>query len=181
MKLFAHQQEALNKATQVVGFPGYYVTATGDVYSYRPGSLKRNNGKPLLLQQVVNFEGYLVITLYLNKKRSQGKVHRLVLSAHNPIENMDNSLVRHLDGDKTNNNLENLAWGDPFSNSQDMIRHGHSLKGIKNSAAKITPNIVVTIRHGVAGGYTQQSMTTQFGISKGHISNICARRVWKHV
>ena len=37
---------------------------------------------------------------------------------------------RHLDGDRTNNNLDNLKWGTCGENTQDTIKHGsHNFLG----------------------------------------------------
>ena len=38
------------------------------------------------------------------------QVHRAVLETFNPIENAERYVVDHIDGIKTNNNLENLRW-----------------------------------------------------------------------
>lgn len=174
MELFKNEQE-------IPSFPGYYISQDGTIYSYRSGSMKRNHNKPLQLKQVVNFEGYLIVTLYRNKKRFQGKVHRLVLSTFNPIDNEDSFLVRHLDDDKTNNAIENLAWGTPKDNSIDMVKNNNSLKGEKNHEAKLTKDAVLQIRYAVSAGVTQSLIAKCWNISKGHVSNICARRVWQHV
>jgi hypothetical protein len=56
------------------------------------------------------------------KSRTQ-KVHQLVAAAFlgpRP-EGLE---VRHLDGNKLNNRLDNLAYGTPSENSLDSIRHG---------------------------------------------------------
>ena len=51
-------------------------------------------------------DGYLRIT-YKDKHYS---IHRLVLEAFNPIENMADYTVDHIDGSRTNNQINNLRW-----------------------------------------------------------------------
>ena len=55
------------------------------------------------------YDGYLGIGLYISRKQHYFKVHRLV--AESFIPNPENKLeVNHIDGNKTNNNAENLEW-----------------------------------------------------------------------
>ena len=65
--------------------------------------------KSKLLKPHKDKNGYLIITLYFNKKFITFKIHRLVAEAF--ISN-PNKLpqVNHIDGNKQNNNIENLEW-----------------------------------------------------------------------
>lgn len=70
------------------------------------GNIKHNNR---ILKSHKDSDGYLIITLYINKKFVTYKLHRLVAQAF--IENPNNlPQVNHIDCDKTNNNVENLEW-----------------------------------------------------------------------
>lgn len=60
--------------------------------------------------------GYLKVGLYKNGKFTQRKIHRLVLEAFDPIENMAVLDVNHNDEDKHNNRLDNLSWVTPSQN-----------------------------------------------------------------
>lgn len=70
--------------------------------------------------------GYLFVVLFdKNKKTKNKKIHRLV--AENFIENDDpinKNQVNHIDGNKLNNNLENLEWCTPAYNTHHAIRIG---------------------------------------------------------
>ena len=53
---------------------------------------------------------YLHLTLRKDNKSKIFKVHRLVLQTFSPINNYEFLQVNHKDGDKSNNNLNNLEW-----------------------------------------------------------------------
>lgn len=77
---------------------------------------------------------------------TQRYVHRLVLEAFvGPCP--PGKQCRHLNGDKADNKLTNLAWGTPSENNYDRVRHGthphtkrtlcpkgHPLDGVKYNA-----------------------------------------------
>ena len=83
-------------------YKDYYVSDTGSVYS-----AKRNKIKQLKLEH--HNSGYLYVNIYEDGIRKHVRVHRLV--AETFIENPNNySVVNHIDGNKKNNNKENLEW-----------------------------------------------------------------------
>lgn len=75
--------------------------------------------KPLKLTK-----GYLGIRLYDNTSNAKTfKIHRLVAQAF--IPNPDNlPQVNHIDGDKTNNRVENLEWCTCLENMQHSYKIG---------------------------------------------------------
>ena len=63
--------------------------------------------------------GYLIVKLSKGEKREKISVHRLVALAF--IDNRYNlPEVNHIDGDKTNNNIENLEWVTHKENQNHM-------------------------------------------------------------
>lgn len=77
------------------------------------GKIKNKNNKILKPQK--NIYGYMSINLYKRQKFSKllvknFRVHRLVLTTFNPVENMEKLQVNHIDHDRTNNALTNLEW-----------------------------------------------------------------------
>lgn len=79
---------------------GYKVSRNGEVYS-----IKQNR----YISQNDNGNGYLFVALNENNKSVYKYIHRLVAEAFIPNENNSNSVI-HLDGNKYNNCVENLAW-----------------------------------------------------------------------
>jgi HNH endonuclease/NUMOD4 motif len=70
-----------------------------------------------------DFQGYRTVSLGSRADSVPHRVHRLVLGAFvGPCpEGME---CRHLNGDRADNRLENLAWGTPHENGMDRLRHG---------------------------------------------------------
>ena len=97
------------------GFEGYYkISNTGKVFSVRNNRLL--NVKP-------KYTGYVDIELNVNKVVYYKRVHRLV--AENFIPNPNNKpFVNHKDGNKQNNNVENLEWVTASENQLHAIRTG---------------------------------------------------------
>ena len=79
-------------------------------------------------------------------------------------------------------NPEHLVLGDAFKNNKDdKIRDGTLCIGIKNPSAKYTEEEIINIRQRYLNGETQTSISKSLGVRQGHISDICKRKVWKHI
>lgn len=92
----------------IKGFEGLYkVSNLG-----RIKSLVDNNGKfrEKILSPGKTGNGYLQVYLYKNRKRKKYAVHRLILSTFNPVADMENLEVNHVNEKKDDNRLENLEW-----------------------------------------------------------------------
>jgi len=106
---------------QIPDFPDYYVHADGYVISYKSGKgkiliggLRGGNKKN---------SQYKSVTLRENSKQFSFSVHVLVAKAF--IENPQNlPQVNHKDGNKFNNNVNNLEWSTPSDNQKHAVKTG---------------------------------------------------------
>lgn len=109
-----------------VGFEGFYeVSSDGRVRSLSRvvasvTGTRAVRGRVLAKKRIGK---YLGATLSVRGVHTYCYIHRLVATAFlgEPESGQE---VRHLDGDGTNNDHRNLAWGTHSENAFDMVGHG---------------------------------------------------------
>lgn len=85
---------------QINNYDNYYINEDGKVY---------NSNTKKYLKGSIGENGYLYYRLSKNNKKKMFYAHRLV--AENFIDNPNNyEVVNHIDGNKLNNNVNNLEW-----------------------------------------------------------------------
>lgn len=87
----------------------YEVSNIGNIRSLDRISFQNNRLKGGSLNQCDNTNGYLYVDLYGTGKRKKFGVHRLAAQAFIPNPN-DLPQINHKDGDRYNNNVDNLEW-----------------------------------------------------------------------
>jgi len=120
---------------------------------------------------------YPGVTLSLSGKKKILTVHRLVLEAF-VGPRPPGMQCRHLNGDRTDSRLLNLAWGTARENAADRIRHGTQSRGERQPAAKLTDSLVREIRR---SPQSTTHLASQFGVSPDIIRKVRLRRLWRHV
>lgn len=163
-----------------MGVEGWYVTENGDVISIVKGQWGLDIDKPKVLKPTMNSSGYKRIST----RNGEHKVHRIVALTFlgQPPDGYE---CRHLDGDRTNNHISNLAWGTRSDNQQDSIGHGTHVKfknsGEGNGRAILTTTDVIEIRQKLASGSTTKRLGIEYGVSRATIDAIKHRKLWKDV
>lgn len=112
--------------------------------------------------------GYRVATLWMDDGTyRQWRVHHLILHAF-VGPRPEGMCVRHLDGNSTNNRLENLAYGTYSENNRDTVEHGRHRGAGKTHCAK---------GHELAGDNVQ-SISTKPGARRCRECANEAQRAW---
>lgn len=70
-------------------------------------------------------DGYHYVKLWRNNQETRLRVHRLVLLAFVGEPPADRPHGLHNDGNKDNNALTNLRWGNDSENTLDRVKHGN--------------------------------------------------------
>lgn len=175
----------------VPGYEGYYqvsnkgrVKATGWYKEPRIKVPSRNNG------------GYLLLSLYKEKKIKNFLVHRLVMLAFSPVDNPARMQVNHIDLNKENCRLENLEWCSPKENVNHFLgsekgkgfliniaKGDHNVPyGEAHYRSKLTESDVIAIRQIYAGGcHNMSEIARKFGVSNVTVKRVVRGEVWKHL
>lgn len=139
----------------------YEITKTGEVINLKTGRI---------LKSQPNNKGYLRVQLC-------GKryfVHRLVAEKYLPNPN-NLEQVNHKDGNKTNNNVENLEWVSNETNHIHAVKSELLLSGEKCSWSKLNWDKVNFIRENPQ--ISAKELAETFGVSVSTIRDV---KIIKH-
>lgn len=129
----------------VVGYEGLYEVS-------EKGQIKNLKTQHVLTPR--NSTGYSMVALFKNGERRDLKIHRLVACSF--LENPQNKpQVNHKDGNKLNNNLENLEWCTNSENQKHAYQTGlrkftyFQKQIIKVAVSKAHSKSVIDIKTGI--------------------------------
>lgn len=111
---------------------GYEITEDGKVFSILHNW--RGCGRRELTQTLDAYD-YPSVRVTVEGRRKHYPVHRLVAIHHLPPRPSMKHEIRHLDGDKLNNHVSNLAWGTRKENAADREKHGRTSRGASHAMA----------------------------------------------
>ncbi|MCX8976506.1 NUMOD4 motif-containing HNH endonuclease [Citrobacter portucalensis] len=168
-------------------FEGLYaITDKGRVYSHsRVITRIRTNGTVFTTlvkgrwMKLDTSTAYLRVRLQKDGFNRLYSVHRLVASAF--IDKPDGKdFVNHKDGDKTNNDVNNLEWCTHQENDVHAKDNGllNPPKGISHPHSKLTNDDVIFIRTSELSG---AELADMFSVARSAITKIRKFRAWKHV
>lgn len=156
------------------------------------GIIRNINSGKILSQSMRN--NYQRVGLFCSPKQKSFDVHRLVAEHFLPYPSSElllaasktklkKVIVNHIDGDKTNNRVDNLEWTTYSGNVKHSYVVGRDTSnGEQHYNAKLTEEDVLQIRslyNGARGIYTELSQ--QFNVSDTTIKSIIDRKSWKHI
>ena len=161
------------KYADVVGYEDYFMACSnGDIFS------KRTNK---ILKQTTLKSGYATIATKIGGRQGKNicfRVHRLIALTFIPNPN-NKDFVNHIDGNKLNNNVDNLEWATPSENTIHAVKTGLLVlpKGHEVSTAKLTKEQVLQIRS-LAGKYTIRDLGKMYNINHASISRIINNKMY---
>lgn len=116
-----------NEKFPIPGYDGYFITKDGNVYSTH-----RNKYIPQELKPNLDGKGYPSVRLMKDGKLNTWKVHKLqeLTFLGGPKEGLQ---IDHIDGDKTNNHIDNLRQVTPYENNHNSITEQRKLDVLASS------------------------------------------------
>ena len=161
----------------IPGYEGdYQVSNQGRIKSFK----RYPQGKILCLKK--DMCGYRQIGLSRNNKSKSVTVHSLVILAF-VGKGPDGMDINHIDGDKTNNHVDNLEYCTHHKNMRHAIKSGLlDNSGENHGQSKLTETQVLEIRARYeAGGIFQRELAKEYGVGYTTINYIVNRKNWKHI
>lgn len=115
---------------QIPGYEGFYeVSDLGRVRSLDRTTARGRRVAGRNLSLIACASGYRQVGLH-DGRQVTFHVHRLVMAAFSPAPAAGLE-VRHLNGDRADNRLANLAWGTHIDNMRDQRAHGTHRNTVK--------------------------------------------------
>lgn len=176
-----------NEWRKIPGFDTRYeVSAAGELRSWtaRGGAAHGGNRwarAPRTVRGGIGNHGYRQFGILTDEGRFISiYVHQLVLAAFvGPPQ--DGQVTRHLNGDSSDNRLENLTYGTPAENNADTMLHGRKPRGETSGKSKINNAIALAIIERYSSGESQMSIAKFYSIGQTTVSSVIRGETWSHV
>lgn len=157
------------------------------IYNYQISNLGniRNKNTNKILKQQITPKGYCYVCVSLGNRNKKKviRIHRAVAECF--IPNLNNSpQVNHIDGNKLNNNIDNLEWCTNGFNLEHAYRNKLrvSLKGTKHPQSKLTKEDVLFIRENYIPydkNFGCRALAKKFNVKHSAISGIINNKNYK--
>lgn len=168
------------------GFENLYEVSSCGLVRTIPREVIRSNERVYKVKQNIlkpskDSYGYLRVGLSLNGKLVTKKIHRLVASTF--IDGDHKKEVNHKDGNKTNNNVNNLEWVTRSENQKHAFKIGlqRGKSGSKNPSSKIDEEKAMTVKTLIQAKWSLASISRKMNISYHIVKDINRRKTWCHV
>ena len=175
----------------VAGYEGFYsVSNLGRVRSEdrtvefvsKWGTIGHTFHKGVILKpSLAGNSKYLTVILKNGRRCRTLRVNRIVCEKFNGPAPENTQYALHRDGNKFNNTSTNLYWGDQRQNCEDRTRHGNTVRGVDQAAAKLDPDKVRQIRRLLSANVRAKIIAADFDVSDTLIYQIDRGLIWRHV
>lgn len=166
---------------EIQGYQGYECSNFGKIKTFN----WKNSGKEAIMKPALDGSGYLRTVL----KRNDGKlhtikVHRIILQTFKPNNDFSNLECNHINGNKTDNNIDNLEWVTRKQNLNHCIDNNlqYVLRGEEVGNSVLKEKEVIEIRNKyIPRVYSRIKLANEYGVSEATIKDILYKRSWKHL
>ena len=166
------------KWVKIPGFEVYEISNLGNLRR-----LTKHRGIRCLTPEVTRL-GYIRVRLCVGEKQRRVLIHRLVAESFLDKPSWATE-VNHIDGDKSNNNVENLEWSTRRKNIRHAFNSGlmKGLRGEGNSSSKLSLKQVKEIKELLKKPYLgiNIDLGKKYGVVPEAISAIRHGKNWGHI
>lgn len=164
----------------------YLVSNTGIIKSvdhlvtHKDGKNRIQKGR--ILKTEISNKGYFQVSLSKNKVRFHTGVHRVVAIAFIPNPN-NLPEVNHKDGNKLNNEDDNLEWNSSSDNQIHAVLNNliNPNLGEKHHMSKISNKQIINLRNLHKSGLNNKELAKHYCISETAMSNILRKKTYKNL
>lgn len=155
----------------------------GHENQYQISNTGRLRTKPKIINGWVNNSGYRCYTLSRSNKKTSFLAHRLVASTFIREPKLGEQ-VNHLDGDKSNNSVDNLEWTTHRENHRHAwetgLHKGKADTHYRNKQSNLTWDIVNRMRElYYEENWSINKIKDKFDLKYTHVYKIVSFLTWK--
>lgn len=133
----------------------------------------RNKHSGIVLKSKVKNSGYYYVILHVNGKRLTRYVHRLVAETFLIVRFEGEIWVNHKDGNKLNNERDNLEWVTPSYNTRHAILNNLTKnKGENSTLGKYSDDEIHRVCQLISNGVPTKEISEITGLSDTHIRDL---------
>jgi hypothetical protein len=154
------------------GYPNYGIYPDGRVLNLKTGSF---------LKPQANKRGYLQLALWSFGRRKMLYVHRLIAELFVEGQTDDRKTVNHIDGDKSNNNKNNLEWCTNTENSAHAKATGLYNKGEGHQNSLYTDNQIHKVCKLLSNKLTAPEVSKFSNVKVHTVKAIRERKQWTDI
>ena len=163
---------------------GYYLSTKNRVYNFNKHKFLSISHKDPNVNASPYFRVCLTTIVNGVKVYKDFLMHRLLMAVFKPVENMENLSINHIDGNKLNNELDNLEWCTIRENTIHALDTGLFVPvyGEKHCCATITENTAKNIIDELlTQKYSYSMIAKKFNTSVSIVNDIAIKKSWKHL
>lgn len=160
---------------KIPNYDNYYASNLGRIKNVKTNKILKN------VSRHSDKLDYMCVSLSNCGKVKMHTIHSLVLSSfvgERPI----NSVINHINGNKQDNNINNLEYCTQSENrKQDFINDRQSFVGEKNTQSKLKESDILEILKLKKQGLSYREIAKKYNVVHGCIQRIINGSGWKHL
>lgn len=142
-------------------YPDYFIDTNGAIF-------KKDEDEYIEIKSRDDQRGYLQVDIKDREgNRKTVKVHLALMHTYKPLKNYSGMIVNHKDGNKHNNNIDNLEWLTYRGNTEHAMKNG-----LRKNTTYLSEDAVKRVAKMLNDGMSISDINAETDIPKHVISDI---------